>query len=117
MDSSSRKLSHDHCLCGMALELECPFLCPQNRTVRLDPLYVKFFMEHLARQLEISRHYDCAVEMHSCDMITWADGRPPCTARYSMTGSGPFFFSVRNELVVFLLFRTFAMDFWGLSQG
>ena len=64
-----------------ALVYECPFLGPLNRfmslhprnSVRLVPSCVKFFLSHFAAQVEVSRHYSCAVEMHSWETAPRVD--------------------------------------------
>ena len=66
-----------------ALEYERPFpgtlsrflsLHPQN-SVRLVPHCVKFFLDHLARQLEVSRRYLCAIELHSLGVAPRVDAQ------------------------------------------
>ena len=66
-----------------ALEYERPFLGPLCRfmplhprnSVRLVPAYVKFFLSHLATQLELCRHYSCAMEIHSWETAPRVDAQ------------------------------------------
>ena len=60
-----------------ALEYERPFLGPLYRwnSVRLVPAYVKFFLSHLATQLELCRHYSCATEIHSWETAPRVDAQ------------------------------------------
>ena len=75
-----------------ALEYERPFLGPLYRCMSLNPrnsarfvpACVKFFLSHLAAQLELCRHYSCAVEMHSWETVPRVDAQ----AREEMPGIG-----------------------------
>ena len=66
-----------------ALEKERPFLGPLYRfmslhprnSVRLVPAYVKFFLSHLATQLELCRHHSCAMEIHSWETAPSVDAQ------------------------------------------
>ena len=49
-------------------------LHPRN-SVRFVPAYVKFFLSHFAAQLELCRHYFCAVEMHSWETALRVDAQ------------------------------------------
>ena len=46
-----------------------------RNTVRPVPACVEFFLEHLARQLEVCKHCACAIEMHSWEPALGADAQ------------------------------------------
>ena len=61
-----------------AVEYERPsFFCPLHRFMseRLVPPCVNFFLNHLAKQLEIRRHDSRAVEMHSWETAPKVDAQ------------------------------------------
>ena len=89
------------CSSGGALENERPLLGlpyrfmslhPRN-SVRLVPASVKFFLSHIATQLELRRHYSCAVDIHSWETAPRVDAQ----ASEDKTGIGGWALVVNSE--------------------